>query len=137
MTDIELAIKNLEGHSICLCRNNSIITDDSKGISPLMAFIREGKMLSGYSCADLIIGKAAAMLMIKLGIKEVYGKVISRPAIELLEKHNIPYTFDTLAERIINRQGTDICPMEKTVLDIDDIEKGYYSLQQALEKIKK
>lgn len=123
-----LAKENLNGHSICLCRDNDIITDDKKGIAPMLGFINAGIDLQGYSAADLIVGKAAAMLFVKAKIAEVFAKTISKAACEYLEKHNIPYSYDVITDHIINRQGTDICPMEKTVTDIEDFEAGYAAL---------
>ena len=69
MTDIEIAKRNLEGHSICLCKNGEFFTDDGRGISPMMRFISQGRDLDGYSAADVIVGKAAAMLLSKYKIK--------------------------------------------------------------------
>lgn len=136
MTDIELAKENLHGHSICLCKNGDIITDDGRGISPMMKFIAENRDLAGYSVADVIVGKAAAMLFVKAGITEVYGETMSRSGAEFLELHNIPYSYGTLTEKIINRQGTDICPMEKTVADINDIDEAYDALRNRLAEMR-
>ena len=132
MTDLDIAKANLKGHSICLCRDGEIITDDGRGISPMMRFINEGRDLSGYSVADVIVGKAAAMLFVKAGIAEVYGKVISTAGRDHLIRHNIPRSWDTLTENIINRNGDDICPMEKTVSEISDAEEGYEALKEKL-----
>ena len=132
MTDIEKAKQNLAGHSICLCRDGQILTDDGKGISPMMNFIAEGKDLNGFSAADLIVGKAAAMLFVKTGIVCVHGKVMSEAAKTYLEAHKIPCSFDVLTEKIINRQGTGICPMEAAVETINDAESGYEALKQKL-----
>ncbi len=137
MTDIELAKKALSGHSIALCRDGEIFTGDGRGISPMMGFIAEGRDLSGYSAADVIVGKAAAMLFVKAGIVCVHAKTMSRAGKDLLEKHGIPCTYDLLTERIVNRSGTNICPMEKTVSDIDDPETGYAALRQCIEEMKK
>ena len=137
MTDIEVAIKNLNGHSICLCRSGRFFTDDSRGISPMMRFIDENKDLCGYSVADVIVGKAVAMLFVKTGISAVHGKVMSKSGKAYLESHSIPCTYDILTKRIINRHGTDICPMEKTVAEIDDAETGYIALKSRLNEIKK
>lgn len=136
MTDIEIAIKNLEGHSICLCKNGEYFTDNSKGISPMMKFIAEKKDLSGYSAADIIVGKAAAILFVKAGIVSVYGEVMSEAAKLFLEEHGISYSYETLTKKIINRSGTDICPMEKTVTNISDTEKGYIALKEKLAELK-
>ena len=137
MTDIELAKTNLDGHSICLCRDGEIITDDGRGISPMMKFIAEAKDLTGFSVADVIVGKAAAMLFVKAGIVCVHGKTMSESGKAYLDTHGIPCTYDILTEKIINRQGTDICPMEKAVMNIDDTEKGYEALRIRLESIAK
>ena len=135
MTDIENAKANLDGHSICLCRDGEIITNDGRGISPMMRFLADGKDLTGYSVADLIVGKAAAMLFVKAGIVCVHGKTMSAAAREFLEQHGITYSFDTLTEKIINRQGADICPMEKAVAEISNANEGYEALRKKLQEL--
>ena len=136
MTDLQHAIEHLDGHSICLCKDNTVITDDGKGISPIMKWIAEGRNLSGYSAADLIVGKAAAMLFVKAGIVAVYGKTMSGSARDFLKVHSIPCQYDTLAENIINRSGTDICPMEQTVLNIEEPDIAYASLLDTIKNLK-
>ena len=130
--DMECAKAGLLGHSICLCKGEVIITDDRRGISPMMAFISEDKDLEGYSVADLIVGKAAAMLFVKAGIKNVFGKVMSKAGKDYLDRHGIPCSYDELTDKIINRAGTDICPMEKTVTELEDAEEAYIELQKKL-----
>ncbi|MBR2283018.1 MAG: DUF1893 domain-containing protein [Ruminococcus sp.] len=132
MTDLEIAKNNLAGHSICLCRDGSVIVDDGRGISPMIRFIAEGRDLTGYSAADLIVGKAAAMLFVKTGICKAYGKVMSAAARDHLEKHGIACEWETLTPQIINRAGTGMCPMEQTVADINDTEAGYKALCRKL-----
>ena len=136
MSDIERAKQNLPGHSICLCKNGELITDDGRGISPMIKFIAENRDLNGYSAADIIVGKAAAMLFVKAGIVRVYAMTMSRPAAEFLHAHGIEYSYGTLTENIINRQGTDVCPMEKTVEHISDPDQAYPALKLRLEELK-
>ena len=136
MRDLDTAKLHLDGHSICLCKGNDIITDDSRGIAPMMKLIAAGADLQGYSAADLIVGKAAAMLFVKAGIISVSGKVMSVPALDYLKQHDIHAEYDTLTEKIINRLGTDICPMEKTVAEISDAEQGYEALKQKLAELR-
>lgn len=137
MTDIELAKESLEGHSICLCKGGDIITDDGRGISPMMKFIGMGKDLKGYSAADMIVGKAAAMLFVKAGICAVHGKVMSEAASEYLEALHIPHSYDKLTEQIINRTGDNICPMEAAVANISDPEEGYKVLFNKIQEMRK
>ncbi|MBR4256808.1 MAG: DUF1893 domain-containing protein [Clostridia bacterium] len=136
MTDIAAAKNSLSGHSICLCKNGDIITDDGRGISPRMKLISKKRDLRGYAAADLIVGKAAAMLFVSAGIKEVFAKTISRPGAEYLSSHGIPYSYEIFTERIINRAGDDVCPMEKAVENISDAEEGYKALKKRLEELK-
>ncbi|MBR3630256.1 MAG: DUF1893 domain-containing protein [Oscillospiraceae bacterium] len=136
MTDIEIAKVNLDGHSICLCRDGEIITDDGRGISPMMRFLAEGKELKGYAAADVIVGKAAAMLFVKAGISAVYGEVMSESAKTFLKSHSIPCKWKTLTERIINRAGTGICPMEQTVAEMEDSEEAYSALKKKLSEMR-
>ena len=98
----------------------------------MMRYIHEGRDLSGYSAADIIVGKAAAILFVKAGIAAVYGKVMSIAGRDYLIRYNIPCSWDTLTENIINRKGDDICPMEKTVAEISDAEEGYEALKEKL-----
>ena len=132
MTNIEIAIQNLAGHTICLCKDGNCLYSESRGISPMMNFIGSGVNLAGYSVADIVVGKAAALLFVKCGVKEVYAKTLSEPAQKVLEANGIPYTYQTLTEKIINRAGTDICPMEKTVASTDNPEEAYTLLKNKL-----
>ena len=135
MTDFETAKTNLSGHTLCLCKNGNCIYSNLKGIAPMMNLIAEGTDLNGYSAADLIVGKAVAMLFVKCGIKSVYAQTLSNQGKAILEKYNIPYEYKTLAPYIINRAGTDVCPMEKAVSGTEDIEEAYLLLKEQLKKI--
>lgn len=137
MTDLQVAKDNLEGHTICLCKEGKCLFSEKKGIAPMMGFIADNINLEGYSVADLVVGKAAALLFVKCKIKAVFAKTLSKGGAEVLKSNNIPFEYETLAEKIINRNGTDICPMEKTVLNTDDPEEGYILLKNKLQSMRK
>ena len=132
MTDLEIAKNRLEGHTICLCKDGNCIYSDGRGISPMMNFIADGVGLAGYSVADIVVGKAAALLFVRCGIKEVFAKILSNPARKVLEENGVPYTYQTLTEKIINRTGTDVCPMEKAVAETDNPDQAYELLKHKL-----
>ena len=113
MNDLETAKLNLNGHSLCFCKNPAVFTADGRGISPVLGLLKEGRDLSGFSCADVIVGKAAAMLFVKAGVTAVYGKTMSESGKAFLDKSGVHAEYGVLTEKIINRAGTDICPMEK------------------------
>ena len=136
MSALENAKKLLEGDvTIVLVKDDDVITSQLKGIRPLMNLLRGGKDLTGYVVADKIIGKAQAMLIIKARVKEAFGKVVSVSGKEIMEKNGVKVTYETLTDKIINRNGTDICPMEKAVQSIDDIEEGYRALIETVKKL--
>ncbi len=134
MNDLQIAKKNLPGHTICLCKDGHLICSDMRGIAPIMNFIADGTDLTGYSAADTVVGKAAAMLFFKCGIKEVFAKTLSECGKAFLEKCGIPYEYEIITERIINRAGTDTCPMEKAVAGTEDINEAYELLKNILNK---
>ena len=134
MTDIEKAKEALCNHSIALCKNGSVITSDKRGVAPLAEFIRSGTDISGFSAADRVVGKAAAMLMIKAGITEVFALTISESAEKLLKSHGVRFSFGTRTEQIMNRDKTGACPMETAVADTDDIETGAEIIMKKLNK---
>jgi hypothetical protein len=118
--------------SCVIVRDDEVYFSEKSGIAPLMDFIKDGMNFCGFSAADKIVGKAAAMLFCKLGVNEVYAKVISKPGYEYLQAHGKVVHYTTMTEKIINRKGDGICPMESTVLEIDEVEAGYNALAQKL-----
>ncbi len=137
MTDLELARENLGGHTLVLCRGGELMISDARGVSLMMDYIAEGRDLHGFSAADVIVGKATAMLFVKAGITAVYAGVVSAAGKKYLEEHGVPLTFGSVTERIMNRAGTDSCPMEKAVGGTDDCEEGYILLKKQLSALRK
>ena len=133
MTDLEVAKANLSGHTLCLVKDGNCLYSEKHGIAPMMHFIAAGTNLAGYSAADLIVGKAAALLFVKCGVKAVFAKTLSEAGERVFQAHAIPYEYQTLAPNIINRAGTDICPMEKALLGTDDVEEAYLILKAKLQ----
>lgn len=136
MTDLQTAKNNLAGHTICLCKDGNCLYSEKRGIAPMMNFIESGADLTGYSVADIVVGKAAALLFIKCGIQKVFAKTLSQKGKRVLDMYGVEYEYETLAENIINRTGTDICPMEKAVMNTDNPEEAYIVLKNKLLSLK-
>ncbi len=125
----------LTGHSLVLTNGDNIIINDKKGIAPMLEVIASGADVCGYQAADIIVGKAAAMLFALAGIKEVYAEVLSEKGAETLEKYGIPFEYGQLVPYIINRTKDGMCPMEMTVADIDDLEEAHEALLKKFEQL--
>ncbi|MBQ3419319.1 MAG: DUF1893 domain-containing protein [Erysipelotrichaceae bacterium] len=138
MNNIEKAKELLKDDLTCvLVKDDIVYTSKARGIAPVLNYLNEKVDLNSFSVADRIVGKAAAFLFVNAGIKEVYTEVLSVKGKEILEKYNIPYEYKTLVDKIINRTGDDICPMEKTVQDVDDPKIAYELLDAKIKSLRK
>lgn len=135
MTDLECAMAHLPGHTLALCKNGAVQTSDLRGVAPMVGFLREGRDLSGFSAADRVVGKAAAMLMIRAGIRCVFAETISQSARAVLAAHGVAVQYATAIDRILNRDRTGPCPMESAVADTDDVETGVARILQKLDEM--
>lgn len=119
-------------YTCVLCKDDIVYTSTRSGISPMVEFITAGINLKGFSAADKIVGKAAAMLFVLAGVKEVYACVMSEQAVKVFLQYGVKYYCDTLTEAIINRTGTGICPMEQEVKDIENLSDAFDAIKQKL-----
>lgn len=79
--------------------------------------------LSDARIRDKIVGKAAALLIARLGIKQVHGDTMSLLASRLFDNLGTSYTFDAMVDRID-------CRTEEILLDIDDPDRAHRILRQ-------
>lgn len=135
LSDLEIAKKSLLGHSIALSKNGIVLTNDKRGVMPMLEFISSKTDLKGYTVADKIVGKAAASLFVLAQVKEVYAEVASESAKEYLENYSIKFSCGKLIKNIINRSGTGICPMEEAVLTLTSPKECYEAILKKLEHL--
>ena len=122
--------------TIAVVSNGEVFTSQERGVKPLLHLLTEKKgFLKGASVADKVVGKAAALLMVLGEIKEVHTLIISEPAIKVFEEYNILCFYDKKVDRIINRTGDGLCPMESLCLDIDDPQEAYIRIIEKISKI--
>ena len=124
-------IKN--GEATCVLMKDGIIIDKTSGIGvkPILGFL-ESNNLKQMQVADKVIGKAAAMLLTLGGVTYVHGEIMSKSGQDYLQKNGIANSYGLLVENIINRDGTDLCPLEKSVVDIDDLQEGYQAIKDTI-----
>ena len=103
----------------CVIRNGSTFRSfHERGVSDLWRLLHEEpELLRGGFIADKVVGKGAAALMAVGGIRGVFARTISRPALELLRGAGIPVSCECLVPHIINRAGDGICPVERLCAD--------------------
>ena len=92
----------------------------------------EAGKLKNALVADKIIGKAASVILILGGAKEVYGDTISKTALAYLTAHGIKALENRVIDVISNREGNGICPMERAVMDVEAPEVGLQKLRETI-----
>jgi len=93
----------------------------NRGVKDLLTLVTEAPaVLHGALIADKAVGKAAAACMVMGGVQQVHADVMSEPALALLQAHGVKAEYGQLVDHIINRAGTDWCPMEKLSREVDD-----------------
>ncbi len=122
-------------YTCVLVDNEKTYTSTQRGVKPLLTWLDDKTNLEGFSCADKVVGKAAAFLYVLLKVKCVYALVISKPAIDVLKKHGIYTEYETLVPSIRNRTNTGFCPMEQCVINIDSPFEACKAIRNTLEKL--
>lgn len=111
-----------------------IFYSESKWLHPIFEFesflaTYEGprENLSAY---DTAIGKAAAVLLIRLGIKQIHGELVSELAVKYAESFSgeIILTWDTLVDRLM-------CQTENQLENLTDSDEMYYLLRQRAKRV--
>ena len=125
-------ILELGNHTCVLCCTEETITDDRRGIRPLLEFLEKKRCWQEFCAADKVVGKAAAFLYRLMGIQALYAHVVSEPAAQVLRDGGIDLEYGTLVPAIRNRDNTGYCPMEATVWNISDPREALTALQKAL-----
>ena len=108
-------------------KNKTIFSSNGKWLLPLFdleVFLkRENCDLSKLTLYDKIIGKASALMIIRLGIKNVEGGIVSKPAEAAFKKWNIKYTITTSVDLID-------CKTELLLAEVFDPEIVYHIIKK-------
>ncbi len=143
MEDILKTAKAYLFENDCSCvvmdeKGSLIASSNERGVKTLLQLLSQKKeALLGAIVADKIIGKAAACLLVYGGIKKCYGHVMSEEAIHFLQNNSIQFEYGSKVAYIENRDKTDMCPMEKSVLDCQSADEGYNLILAFIERMMK
>ncbi len=124
-------------YTCVVCKKGITHTATERGVKPLLTWLDAGLDLTDFSAADRVVGRATAFLYVLLGVREVYARVMSRPAAQVLTAHGIAAEAGSLVDGIINRKGTGPCPFESAVLDIRDAPEALAAIRRKMEDMQK
>lgn len=135
--DLEQAKRLLKELSLAFAvvKDGDVIgTSVGRGVVDLLALVDgRGPALAGASLADKLVGKAVAAMVCHTGIRAVYTPVLSLPAREMLQRHNVPLEYDELVPMILSRDGKVRGPLEQLLLEIHDPAEVVDALREFLE----
>lgn len=131
--DLKLAKSILIEHDYtCVIVKNGkiVLTSYERGARPILnAVLEHGDGLAGAVIADKVIGRAAALLAAHAGIKEIYTHVLSEKGKGVLEEYGIAYYCNKLVASVLNRDKSDLCPLEKLTSDITSPEQAVLAIK--------
>lgn len=130
-------VRNGEADCVLICVDGSIIQECGRGLSPILRmFDTNTQKMEGGIVVDKVVGRAAAMVAINGKASQVFGELISEDAVELLQQHNIKVGYNKIVTRILNRSRDGLCPLEQSVLGIDDPVEALVSLRKRIVELR-
>lgn len=136
ITQKAIQLLNSGDYTCVAIKGEEIYTSVEHGIKPILMPLNQGlTIFEKADVADRIIGKSAALLLVLAKISSLYAKVLSEPAKAILDQYHIPVTYDELVPYVINRDKTDMCPMEKSVLNTNDPSEAFLILNQKVKEM--
>ena len=133
--DDSLAAKKIldEGNMCVLCYNGMVFTNNKKGVLPLIEFLDSNFDFSMFSSAKDYIDLQEAILYLKLGIKNIYARKLTKEAKKLFDDSNFTYHYSELVDSTCDSYEYKFYEVIK---DIEDIDLKIKLLKEKLEELK-
>ena len=118
--------------SVVIVKNGKVLAEkQGEGIRPILdAIVELGENMQGTVIGDRILGKASALLCVHSNVEGVYSPQATKTAIAVLIRAGIPGQTEEIIPYVKNRDGDDVCPFEKMLVDIDSPEEAYKILKE-------
>lgn len=132
----QLVERNL--NLLVLKEDKEIIFQSNKmGILPMYEFYRLNFEEEVY-VIDKFIGLGASRLLLnsKSKVMGLFTFVISKDAKELLKDNNIEVVNEREVEKILNKDKTDFCPIEKLSMENEKFDDFREKLEEFISKMK-
>lgn len=117
-----MLIPDFSRYSLALVEGDAIIySSNGAGLRPLWDALKKFHDRSGLILHDKVMGLAAARLIVYSGvIAEIVTGVASEPARRFLLENGIALSADGVADNILTRDKSSVCPGEVIALSTDD-----------------
>ncbi len=114
-------------------KNTMVFHSDSHWLHPIFEFesFIENNSIDPETLKvhDKIIGRAAALLLVRLGIRQIHAGLLSELGKEVLLHFQVKFSFD----KLVNQIG---CQTETLLKDEDDPQEAYRLIKEHIAKAK-
>lgn len=126
-----------DGYTCVITLDGVAFKSKETGLQPLLDWMYSGNKYTGWRLCDKVVGRAAAFLHIILGVREIYADVISAPAKQLLEEHNVTVNAAEIVPEILNETMDGPNPLETAVENITDANDSIMAIELAVKRMNK
>lgn len=128
-------IKNLDKHTLAIYKDGKINYYNQRNLKPVFLALEDyNNDFSDCFIADRRISKASAILFAYGNAKNIITPIMTKTADEYFKKRGINCKTNEIADSVLDKNSKIKCPLEKTVLDIDDPLTGYEILKKKVFK---
>ena len=125
-----------DGDAVVVARDGVIRNRErGRGIGPLLK-LHDDEALGDALVVDRVIGRATAAICVLGGVRRVHAPLMSKGAEAFLKEHGVVCSCDESTDQILNRDKSDICPMEKTVADLTSPAEMVTALRAKLRELR-
>lgn len=133
MEHLKNILKKPEIRGVVRTADSEIIEFHNPGVKDLYNLLAtRPHALEGAYFADRVIGRGAALLLVLGRVERVYAQVISREAFQVIHEARIRIDYDKMVPNIMNRDGTDICPVEKLTMTVSQPDLAFEKIREFL-----
>lgn len=119
-------IKNRHALGLARSQDGETIVFRQHGVADLFNLLSNRPLfLQQATVADTVVGRGAALLMVKGGVAEVYAQIVSSGALLVLRHAGINIEYGEITPYIKNRRGDGQCPVEIITSVTDSCDKAF------------
>lgn len=124
-------LKNLDKHTLAIYKNGKIKYYEQRNLKPVFLALEDfNNDLKDCYVVDRRISKASAILFAYGNAKNIRTPIMTKSAREFFQKQVINCKADEVTDSVLDKNSKIKCPLEKTVLNIDDPKTAYNLLKQ-------
>lgn len=107
---------------------------NGRGLSPIFNHLENNDFKNAH-IYDKVTGRASSLLLAYGGAAKLHTGMLSKEAIEILNKYGIEYSADKQVDHILNRSKTGSCPMETAARPLNDANAAFPILKESYNKL--